>query len=51
MATVYETKNTRYGTVQIENGGYHKYALMVNGKVECQTDDWNFIKRKYDEYN
>jgi len=51
MATVYDSKHTNHGIVQIENGGYQKYALMVNGEIKAQSDDWNYIKNMYDSYN
>jgi len=51
MATVYESKETRYGTVRIENGGYHTYALMVDGVQKASSNDWDTIKREYDSYN
>ena len=50
--TVYASKPLDGGgSAQIENGGYMKYALTVNGEVVAQSDDWNYIKAKYDDYN
>ena len=48
---VYASKPTNHGLAQIENGGYHKYALVVGGQIIAQSDDWDYIKAKYDSYN
>ena len=51
MATQYASKPLNGGGMAvIENGGYQKYALIVNGKIIAQSDDWNYIKDKYDSY-
>jgi len=49
--TIYASKPLNGGgNAQIENGGYLKYALMVNGQIIAQSDDWDHIKAKYDSY-
>ena len=51
MSTIYESKSLNGGgSAQIENGGYQKYALIVNGQIIAQSDDWNHIKAKYEDY-
>ena len=49
--TIYASKPTKYGLAEITNGGYHKYALIVGGKIIAQSDSWDFIKDKYDSYD
>ena len=49
--TVYASKPSKHGLVEIQNGGYQKYALVVDGDVVAQSDSWEYIKAQYDKYD
>ncbi len=47
MTTTIRAKQTRYGTVEIQQSGTN-YYLVINGRISKYSSDLAYIIREYD---